>query len=124
MTALITEEHVDRIIQMLSHDIAVTIGGDYQEWIRSAAAAERELFDEWRASESDDEDEMGSSVEDFYLRVAERFQQELHDEFVDTSWPSCPDHRNHPLWLHGTAWICEAEFARIGYLGELPARAA
>ena len=119
MTALITNEHIERIVRLLRHDVGVTIGGDYESWIKSAAMAERELFDEWRSAPDDEEGT--NTVEDFYVRVAERFQQELHDEFVDTSWPRCPDHANHPLWLHGTAWICEAEFARIGNLGDLPA---
>ncbi|MCA1708407.1 MAG: hypothetical protein LC808_36070, partial [Actinobacteria bacterium] len=33
------------------------------------------------------------------FQVAEEVQQWLHDSFLDTSWPPCPSHPNHPLWL-------------------------
>lgn len=26
-------------------------------------------------------------------------QQDLHDTFVDTSWPTCPEHGLHPMWV-------------------------
>jgi hypothetical protein len=34
---------------------------------------------------------------DFEHRVVDDLQRFLHDTFVDTSWPACPDHPNHPL---------------------------
>ena len=45
--------------------------------------------------------------------VAEGIQQYLHDTFVDTTWPSCPLHPNHPLFLHllpddRLMWECES----------------
>ena len=44
--------------------------------------------------------------------VAEGIQQYLHDTFVDTTWPACPEHHNHPLFLHmlpdgSLMWECE-----------------
>ena len=36
---------------------------------------------------------------DLTLRVAEEVQQWLHDTFLDPTWPACPEHRRHPLWL-------------------------
>lgn len=38
----------------------------------------------------------------FVARVLEETQQWLHDTFVDTTWPRCPEHGNHPLWLTTT----------------------
>lgn len=35
----------------------------------------------------------------FELRVLENAQQRMHDEFIDTTWPECPVHEVHPLWL-------------------------
>jgi hypothetical protein len=70
MITVITNEHVDRIVELLGHDVAVTIGGVYEDWIRDAVAAERALFDEWRAAETEDQEESDWSVDDFYVRVA------------------------------------------------------
>ena len=35
--------------------------------------------------------------------VMENVQQRMHDEFIHTSWPECPAHGGHPLWLSETA---------------------
>lgn len=42
--------------------------------------------------------------------VAEVVQQWLHDTFLDTTWPQCPEHRRHPLWLDEAEppmWTCD-----------------
>jgi hypothetical protein len=49
-------------------------------------------------------------------------QQELHDSFVDTSWPQCPEHSNHPLWYWSGWWQCRESGARIAPLGGLTRR--
>jgi hypothetical protein len=57
----------------------------------------------------------GLSVED----LVEHVQQELHDTFVSTTWPSCPLHPNHPLWYEGGAWRCATTGQSVAALGEL-----
>jgi hypothetical protein len=39
--------------------------------------------------------------------------------FIDTSWPTCPRHRRHPLWFRDGAWWCETDDVAIAKLGEL-----
>lgn len=54
--------------------------------------------------------------------VAEEVQQWLHDTFLDTTWPACPEHGTHPLWLEGEsepAWTCPATGRRFSALGQL-----
>jgi hypothetical protein len=51
--------------------------------------------------------------------LVDEFQQYLHDTFVDTSWPRCPDHPNHPLWLAESWWRCEQSGRRVAPLGGL-----
>ena len=34
------------------------------------------------------------------FEVAEELQEWLQEVFRETSWPACPDHRRHPLWLN------------------------
>jgi hypothetical protein len=54
--------------------------------------------------------------------VAEAVQQWLHDTFLDTTWPPCPEHRTHPLWLKESGsptWTCEETQQPHGALGQL-----
>jgi len=48
----------------------------------------------------------------FAYELAERVQQVVHDEFIDTSWPPCHRHgERHPLWLGAEEppnWQCRA----------------
>ena len=52
-------------------------------------------------------------------RVVEDTQQAIHDDFIDTTWPRCPRHHRHPLWLHNGGWWCEEDGICIASLGEL-----
>jgi hypothetical protein len=55
--------------------------------------------------------------------VVDDVQQMLHDTFVDTTWPQCPRHLRHPLWLRvhndEPTWYCDSENTPIAKLGEL-----
>jgi hypothetical protein len=51
--------------------------------------------------------------------VVDDVQQWLHDAFVDTSWPTCPDHPNHPLWYSDGAWKCDESGRLVAPLGGL-----
>lgn len=61
-----------------------------------------------------------SSIEDFESRLVHEVQQVVHDYHIDTSWPPCPLHPNHPLWFEGGWWRCEAVSKRLFELGSLP----
>jgi hypothetical protein len=52
-------------------------------------------------------------------KLAEDVQQEIHDTFVDTSWPACPRHGRHPLWYRDGAWYCDQLAAPVAALGAL-----
>lgn len=56
------------------------------------------------------------------FQVAEEVQQWLHDSFLDTSWPPCPSHRHHPLWLGEEppfTWHCPRDATPVALLGQL-----
>lgn len=61
------------------------------------------------------------TVDEYLAKVAEEIQQEFHDGFVDITWPKCPLHQRHPLWLHDGYWTCEQLGVRLARLGELRA---
>lgn len=101
-----------RIVQLLLRDIEATIGPGYEEVV------------------SDDAARVASFVNDpvrYRDKLIEDVQQYFHDCFVDTTWPACPRHPNHPLWIRGEFWYCERDgeaIAKLGELGAQPGRAS
>ena len=66
---------------------------------------------------------LGCGLGSYAIKLAEDVQQQLHDTFVDTTWPACPLHPHHPLWLdseHDRAvWRCTQAGMDIAPLGSL-----
>jgi hypothetical protein len=93
------------IVDMLGRDVVATLGSAHLDVVRSTARHHRQFTDD----------------RDWYLkRVVEDFQQYVHDCFIDTSWPACPVHPNHPMWFQGGWWIADGQrVAKLGGLGEL-----
>ena len=96
----------DETLGLLTADLAATLG-----WSR----ADAEAFVSQNAGS------WASGVPRVVL-LAESVQQRLHDDRVDTSWPACPEHPRHPLWLSGTLpalWTCPATGRTVCPLGHL-----
>jgi hypothetical protein len=51
--------------------------------------------------------------------VVDEVQQDFHDLFIDTEWPACPRHPNHPMWYSDGHWRCATDGVAIVPLGEL-----
>ena len=100
-----------RVLRLLLHDVDATLGSERGAEPRAYAiqrAAELPTFNTELRGE----------------KLVEDVQQTVHDLFIDTSWPACPRHREHPLWYRDGAWWCEADGVVIARLGELPPREA
>ena len=93
---------IERVVAALKADIASTLGTDH-EWLVDQTVQ--------RGLSFIDEDAW------FTRWLVEGVQQYFHDTFVDTTWPACPRHPNHPLWFEDGWWRCGSE--RIAKLGEL-----
>lgn len=93
-------------IRLLISDVSATIGNGHDESIREIAAQVRTFRDD---------------PADYRQTVVDDVQQYFHDVFIDTTWPRCPLHPNHPLWLHAGHWICEKDRVVVARLGELRA---
>jgi hypothetical protein len=100
----VTDADEALIVTLLSRDVATTIGPGHEARIRRTAAHVRSLRNE---------------VETYIAKVVEDVQQELHDLFIDTSWPACPLHHRHPLWLRDGHWTCAESRVRVAPLGRL-----
>jgi hypothetical protein len=100
----VSAEDEGRAVSLLRADVEATIGLGHDEAIIEAAARRR-LF---------------ALVPAHYLGdVVDDVQQHFHDAFVDTTWPSCPFHPNHPLWFSDGYWRCERIDTPVATLGAL-----
>jgi hypothetical protein len=104
---LIPDAQFQRIIRLLRADVSATSVRDCDDLIQQEATQARVLV------------HTATFYED---KVVERVQQRLHDEFIDTTWPACPEHANHPLWLVDGWWRCDVSGTAVAELGRLPRR--
>jgi hypothetical protein len=93
------------VLPLLQRDVETTLGTGYRQLVADTAADVRELGTE---GEGD--------------KLVEDVQQYFHDTHVDTTWPSCPRHKRHPLWYRDGAWWCVEDGVEIARLGELQSR--
>lgn len=91
-----------RVLPLLKRDVQATIGPTHDALIDGIAADVREL------------DVKGEAE-----KVVNDVQQYFHDTFVDTTWPACPRHGNHPLWYRDGSWWCVEDGAAVARLGQL-----
>lgn len=103
-TPVVLSEIAQRLA-LLEQDIASTIGEAYRHEVGSVVENARNF----------------ASAEDFVEKVVEDMQQMFMDTFIDTTWPSCPRHPNHPLWFHDDAWYCDHDGVALTELGGLAA---
>jgi len=100
----ITDADERRTIELLEADVRATLGVGHETVIHDNARRLRQFIDE---------------PEQYVNRVVEDTQQDFHDVFIDTTWPTCPLHKRHPLWFHEGGWWCEEDQVLIAKLGEL-----
>jgi hypothetical protein len=100
----IPEENVHRVVRLLLADIHATIGANHEQIVQSNALRLRGfVFEE----------------SDLRERLVADVQQQIHDEFIDTTWPECPLHTRHPMWFKDDGWWCEQDGVLLARLGEL-----
>jgi hypothetical protein len=94
-------EEAKPLLELLRADLTGTL-----MWRRQIA---EQIVNDWVAQGIG----WATTAKQLTLSVAEGIQQYLHDTFVDTTWPACPEHHNHPLFLHllpdgSLMWECES----------------
>jgi hypothetical protein len=101
----ISPEEERDVAAQLCADAEATVGSGHEHAI-AAAAAHRRAYVYSPSTYRDD--------------VADDVQQYMHDEFIDTSWPACPRHPNHPMGSHQGVWSCQGDpIAPLGALSSL-----
>jgi hypothetical protein len=107
----------ERVVRLLVADAVATLG----EWARvkvlAVAANMENNAREWLSSGGS----LAQVQADFDREVVDHFQQDVHDEHWDTTWPACPRHPKHPLWYDEArkAWCCQRDGAALAPLGGL-----
>jgi hypothetical protein len=104
----ISEVEERRVTALLCADAEATVGSGYEHAIAAAAARRRDYS-------------YGPTAPATYADdVADDVQQRMHDEFIDTSWPSCPRHPKIPMGSHQGDWCCDGDpIAPLGALSIL-----
>jgi hypothetical protein len=95
-------EALDTRVHQLIADLSATLGRDYSARVH-AHAAQVSQFAGDHATE----------------KLTEDIQQQVHDEHISPTWPTCPMHGTHPLWPHGSHWVCEVDDVPIVAIGRL-----
>ena len=93
---------VEQASRLVRRDLEATTGEAHASLIEHAIRVSEEL-----------------DIDALEEKLVEDVQQAVHDQFIDTNWPSCPLHQGHPLWFHDGAWWCDQTRTRIAALGEL-----
>lgn len=107
---------IDQTVLFVAHDLIATLGWDMEhaDGVVRAEAESKARVDCW-----DENAEVA-----FPFAVAEDTRQLLHDTFEDITWPRCPLHTRHPLWLESEenglpTWRCPTDGTGFGRLGAL-----
>ena len=101
------DPELEHVIRLLRRDVLATVGPDHDREVRRLAAMVLEYRDSADAAD----------------KIVEDVQQYLLDTFVDTTWPACFRHPNHPMWFRPDGWWwCEQDEVPLVRLGQLPAR--
>ncbi len=101
---ILTHPFVIDALERLRHDIRATGRGEYLRFVEVEAANVATFEDE---------------PADFVQKVVDDVQQRFQDEFIDTTWPTCPMHPNHPLDYSDGSWRCPHGSVAVAQLGAL-----
>ena len=87
---------------LLIADLETTLGGDHSARVYAHALRLQSM-----------------SVSRAPDKLVEDVQQQVHDEHLSSTWPTCPRHGSHPLWLQGDRWACERDNVPVVSVGHL-----
>lgn len=127
---MIPDVDTHRIPALLADDIRGTLGESYLSLLREIVASAYELVIEPSPHPDDPQcrglfaeqfSDDGEAQARFDWKVTEGFQQRIHDEHIDVTWPACPRHPNHPLVVDhdNRSWICPMDSTLAFPLGTL-----
>lgn len=100
---LATPSEQAEVVALLQRDVVATLGERHAPIVEKLAT-EKQAF---------------AARELFLTLVVDSVQQYFHDGHIDTVWPACPHHGNHPMWFEEGWWRADEQaVARLGELGD------
>jgi len=120
---MIPDVDTHRVPRVLADDILATLAepclGLLRETVKAAYVLVTEPIPTVSRAEEYRDDQTAQA--DFDRTVIDEFQQRIHDEHIDTTWPACPQHANHPLAFdhENKLWRCPTDSNRAFPLGGL-----
>lgn len=109
MPSKASDLEIEKLLGLLQSDISWTIPARHRALAPATLEDVRERWD-WMSC---------ADIASLTEKVVDDVQQEFMDMFIDTTWPACPRHPNHPLWLHDGQWYCERDEEALAPLGGL-----
>ena len=98
----VSDQDEAETVERLGRDVTATVGAGHLDQVRATARRVRQF-----------EQERDAYIE----RVVGEVQQHLHCCFIDTAWPACPLHPNHPMGFRAGWWMAHGRpVARLGEL--------
>ena len=82
-------DEYSHVASLLLRDVVATLGEAHRAAVVDRAGEIRAL-----------------NVGDAGTKLVDDIQQYVHDSHLDTTWPRCPMHGNHPLWYSAGEWRC------------------
>jgi hypothetical protein len=121
---------LDRVPRLLRRDVASTLSDALLRGVADVVAIVHALTNRDGTGDSDargddigDDDPLSADEAQRYFdrKVVDDFQQFVHDTRVNTTWPACPKHFNHPLNYDEAkdSWCCPRDRTVIARLGAL-----
>lgn len=108
------------MVALVDHDVRATLGRGLEPQVREIAQGLRAVFDEHADQEdAGAEPDPSRDLDMFFDRVVEDTQQYLQNHSIHSSWPPCPRHPQHRLWLVDDHWTCKQDGTTYARLGEL-----
>lgn len=118
----------DRTLALLLRDAVGTLGDEVRaevlatvENVAQSAREQMQATDAWGDREAEEGRSLREAQQFFEREAVDRFQQAVHDLHLDTTWPACPRHPNHPLWYRAesASWCCPRDGTPLAPLGGL-----
>jgi len=104
-----SDDEIAKMLELLARDFASTRVAKHLDALPDSVEEVREWYDGLEDTD----------IDSLTQHLVDDTQQDLMDSFLDTTWPACPRHPNHPLWFHDEAWYCERDREPLAPLGGL-----
>lgn len=96
---------LEKTVRLLARDLEATLGAEHVRMVHQFAADAQRL-----------------DIDEYSQKCVDDVQQYLQEIEIDTTWPACTRHPNHPMVYESGSWWCPRDRVALVALGGLPPR--